>query len=326
MVDLVWLESVLAGAVQAGTVYLIASLGEVYAERSGVLNLGLEGMMILGAAVSFIFANAFGHGLALLATLLIGLLFGLLLAFLSVTLRLNQIVVGLALTLLGLGLSGFITSAEIRKRILLSLNPEINQQALLTQQAPNLPIIKIPYLSDIPLVGKILFSQNILVYTALILAFVMWFVLFKTRFGLSLRSVGENPAMADAMGVNVYLMRYVAVMIGGMLGALAGAYLFIGYQPFWVEGMTSGRGFISLALVILAMWSPLRAILGAFLFGGVEVLQFRLQLIGVGAQTPQFILMLPYAVTIITLTLLSVESMKKRIGVPAALTIPYSRE
>ncbi len=326
MVELAWLESVLAGAVQAGTVYLLASLGEVYAERSGVLNLGLEGMMILGAAVSFIFTNALGHALALLATLLVGLIFGLLLAFLSVTLKLNQIVVGLALTLLGLGLSGFITSAEIRKRILLSLNPEISQQALLTQQAPNLPIIRIPYLSDVPFLGKVLFSQNILVYASLILAFVMWFILFKTRFGLSLRSVGENPAMADAMGVNVYLMRYIAVIIGGMLGALAGAYLFIGYQPFWVEGMTSGRGFIALALVILAMWSPLRAILGAFLFGGVEVLQFRLQLIGIGAQTPQFILMLPYAVTIVTLTLLSFEGVKKRIGVPAALTIPYSRE
>jgi len=326
VVDIAWVESILVGAVQAGTVYLLASLGETYAERSGVLNLGLEGMMIMGAAISFIFTNALGHAAALLATTIMGLAMGLLLAFLTVSLRLNQIVVGLALTLFGLGLSGFITSAKVRKGILLALNPGISEQALVIQQAPNLPIIRIPVLSEVPFLGRILFSQNILVYLALVLAAIMWVVLFRTSFGLSLRSVGENPAMADAMGVNVYLMRYIAVMIGGVLAALSGAYLFIGYQPFWVEGMTQGRGFISLALVILATWSPLRAILGAFLFGGVEVLQFRLQLLGIGAQTPQLVLMLPYAVTIITLTLLSFESVRKRIGVPAALTIPYSRE
>ncbi len=326
MADVAWIESVLSGAVQAGTVYLLASLGEVYAERSGILNLGLEGMMIIGVAVSFIFTNALGHGAALLVTMLVGGLVALILAFMAVSLRLNQIVVGLALTLFGLGLSGFITSAEIRKGILLSLNPNLSEATLVTQQAPKLPNIAIPVLSEIPLIGEPLFNQNILVYVSYILAIVMWFVLFRTRFGLSLRSVGENPAMADAMGVNVYLMRYIATVIGGMLGALAGAYLFIGYQPFWQEGMTQGRGFISLALVILATWSPLRAILGAYLFGGVEVLQFRLQLLGVGAQTPQFLLMLPYLVTIVTLTLLSFEGVKKRIGVPAALATPYSRE
>jgi len=326
MAEVLWLESVLSGAVQAGTVFLLASLGEIYAERSGVLNLGLEGMMIMGVAVSFIFTNALGHGAAILATLLIGALLALLHAFMSVSLRLNQIVVGLALTLFGLGVSGFITAAEIRKRILLSLNPELGEATLITQQAPKLPELSIPLLSDIPLIGKPLFNQNLLIYAAYVLAVVMWFILFKTRFGLSLRSVGENPAMADAMGVNVYLMRYVSMLIGGMLGSLAGAYLFIGYQPFWQEGMTQGRGFISLALVILATWSPLRSILGAYLFGGVETLVFRLQLVGVGAQVPQFLLMLPYLVAIAMLTLLSFESVKRRIGVPAALGTPYSRE
>ncbi len=321
-----WLESVLAGAVQMGTVYLLASLGEIYAERSGILNLGLEGIMIMGAALSFLFTIAYGHLTALILVVIVGMLLSLILAVMAVSLRLNQVVVGLALTLFGIGMSGFLTHPTIRGSVLLHLNPDLPETALIIQEAPKLPEIPIPGLADIPLIGPVLFKHNILVYLALILSFVMWFILFKTRIGLSLRSVGENPAMADALGVNVALVRYLATLVGGALGALAGAYLFIGFQPFWVEGMTAGRGFISLALVILATWNPLRAILGSLLFGGVEVIQFRLQLIGLGAQAPQFVLMLPYIVTIVALSLLSFESVKKRIGVPAALGIPYSRE
>lgn len=321
-----WLESVLQGAVQMGTVYLLASLGEIYAERSGILNLGVEGIMIMGAALSFIFTIAYGHLTAILVVIAVGILMSLILAVMAVSMRLNQVVIGLALTILGLGLSGFLTYPEIRKGVLLALNPDLPESKLMIQEAPKLPEVPIPGLSQIPLLGKILFTHNVLVYFSYILALLMWFILFKTRIGLSLRSVGENPAMADALGVNVFLVRYLATMVGGALAGLAGAYLFIGFHPFWQEGMTAGRGFISLALVILATWSPLRAILGAYLFGGVEVLQFRLQILGLGAQTPQFVLMLPYAVTIITLTLLSFESVKKRLGVPAALGIPYSRE
>ena len=280
----------------------------------------------MGAALSFIFTIAFNHLVAIFVVIVAGILLSLILAVMSISMRLNQVVVGLALTLFGLGLSGFITYPEIRKGVLLALNPSLPEAKLLTQEAPKLPELPIPGLSEIPVIGKMFFSHNVLVYVSYILAFVMWFILFKTRIGLSLRSVGENPAMADALGVNVFLVRYIATMIGGALAALAGAYLFIGFQPFWQEGMTAGRGFISLALVILAIWNPLRAILGAYLFGGVETLQFRLQILGFGAQTPQFILMLPYIVTIITLTLLSVESVRKRLGVPAALGIPYERE
>jgi len=319
------LESVLSGAIQAGTIFLLASLGETYAERSGVLNLGVEGMMIMGAAVSFIFTVALGHEAALLAAMLVGGLMGLLHAFMSVSLKLNQVVVGLALTLFGLGLSGFVTSTDVRGRLLLSLNDDLTEVDLATQQAPSLAQIPLPILSDIPLLGKPFFHQNVLVYASYVLAVSMWFVLFKTRFGLSLRSVGENPAMADAMGVNVYLTRYVAMLVGGVLASLSGAYLFIGYQPFWVEGMTSGRGFIALALVILGAWNPLRAIMGAYLFGLVDTLQFRLQLSGAGANV-YAVLMMPYLVTIAALTLLSIESVRKRIGVPAALGIPYTRE
>lgn len=326
MIDMGWLSSVLAGAVAAGTVFLLASLGEIYAERSGVLNLGMEGMMIVGAAVSFIFTNALGHGVALLAVVVVGLVLGLSHAFFTVSLKLNQIVVGLAYTVLGLGIGGLITAVEIRRRIILMLNPSAPERLLITQEAEKLPTMPIPVLRDIPLIGPMFFNQNILVYLSLTLSVVMWFLLFKTRFGLSLRSCGENPSMADTLGVNVYLTRYIAMGVCGALGSLAGAYLFIGYQAFWVEGMTQGRGFIALALVILATWSPLRAILGAYLFGGVETLQFRLQVMGVAAQLPQFLLMLPYIVTIITLTLLSLESVRKRVGVPASLGVPYTRE
>ncbi|MEM2057974.1 MAG: ABC transporter permease [Thermoproteota archaeon] len=326
MIDVGWISSILSGAVAAGTVFLLASLGETYAERSGVLNLGMEGMMIMGAAVSFIFTNALGHGAALLAAVMVGTVLGLSHAVFTVSLKLNQIVVGLAYTILGLGLSGLITSAEIRRRIIIALNPATPERLLITQEAAKLPTTPIPVLKDIPVIGPMFFTHNVLVYFSLMSSIVMWFILFKTRFGLSLRSCGENPSMADSLGVNVFQMRYTAMGICGALGSLAGAYLFIGYQAFWVEGMTQGRGFISLALVILATWSPLRAILGAYLFGGVETLQFRLQVMGVAAQLPQFLLMLPYIVTIIALTLLSVESVRKRIGVPAALGIPYSRE
>lgn len=309
-----------------GTIYLIASLGEVYAERSGVLNLGLEGMMIMGAAISFIFTIAYGHLVAILMAALIGVLMSLILAVMAIHLRLNQVIVGLALTLLGLGLSGLITFPDIRRRILSSLNPSLPESMLMIQQAEKLPEIPIPLLSQIPLIGKTFFTHNILVYTSLILAIIMWFILFKTRYGLIIRSVGENPSMADSLGVNVFLVRYVTVVISGLFASLAGAYFFIGFHPFWREGVTAGRGFISLALVILATWNPLRAILGAYLFGGVETFQYRLQLFGLGAQSPYFLAMLPYIITIITLILISIESIRKRIGVPASLGTPYSRE
>lgn len=321
-----WIASILQGAVQIGTIYLFASLGEIYAERSGILNLGIEGMMIMGAATSFLFTLAYGHLAAILAALVIGMILGLILGVMAVSLRLNQVVVGLALTIFGTGMSGFLTHPTIRAGVLRTLNPHIPESLLTIQEAPKLPEVPIPILSNIPVIGRAFFSHNILVYISYVLSVFMWFILFKTRIGLSIRSVGENPGMADAMGVNVFLVRYLTSMLCGAFASLAGAYLFIGFHPFWQEGMTAGRGFIALALVILATWSPLRAIFGAYLFGGVEAIQYRLQVRGFGAQTPQFVLMLPYIVTIITLTSLSFESVRKRLGVPAALGVPYSRE
>ena len=320
-----WIEQVLQLTIQVGTIYLLASLGEIYAERSGILNLGIEGMMVMGAAIAFIFTLAYGHFIAILASILTGILMSLILAVMAIHMRLNQVVTGLALTILGLGLSGFIASPEIRRGILLTLNPALPENILSIQEAPKLPEIPIPILSQIPLISP-LFKQNPLVYTSYIAAPLMWFILFKTKYGLSLRSVGENPAAADALGVNVYRVRYLATMISGGFAGLAGAYLFLGFQPFWQEGLTAGKGFIALSLVILSTWNPLRAILGAYLFGGVEILQYRLQLFGLGAQSPYILAMLPYLVAILALILISFENIKKKIGVPASLGIPYSRE
>ncbi len=311
--------------IQVGTIYLLASLGEIYAERSGILNLGLEGIMVMGAALSFIFTLAYGYLAAIIISIIAGILMSLILAVMAIHMKLNQVVTGLALTMLGLGLSGFLASPEIRKIILLALNPSIPENLLTIQEAPKLPELPIPTLSEIPIVRSF-FDQNVLVYISYIAAPLMWFILFKTRLGLSLRSVGENPAAADALGVNVFQVRYLATMISGGFAGLAGAYLFLGFQPFWREGLTAGKGFIALSLVILSTWNPLRAILGAYLFGGVEIIQYRLQLFGLGAQSPYILAMLPYLVAIITLILISFENVRKRIGVPASLGIPYSRE
>jgi ABC-type uncharacterized transport system permease subunit len=320
-----WIESVLGLTVQVGTVYLFASLGEIYAERSGVLNLGLEGIMIMGAALSFIFTLAYGHLVAILVSVIAGILMGLILAAMAVYMRLNQTVAGLALTMFGLGLSGFLASPEVRKVILLTLNPSLPENLLAIQEAPRLPEIHVPLLSEVPVIGYF-FRQNVLVYVSYIATPLMWFILFKARPGLSLRSVGENPAAADAMGINVFRVRCVATMISGGFAGLAGAYLFLGFQPFWQEGLTAGKGFIALSLVILSTWNPLRAILGAYLFGGVEVIRYRLQLFGLGALSPYLLAMLPYLVAIAALVAVSIESVRKRIGVPASLGIPYSRE
>ncbi|MEM3398952.1 MAG: ABC transporter permease [Nitrososphaerota archaeon] len=321
-----WIEQVLQLTVQMGTVYLLASLGEIFAERSGVLNLGLEGMMLMGAATSFMFTLAYGHLSAILTSIIVGALMGLILSILVVDMKLNQVVVGLAMTMLGAGLSGFFTFPEVRKNLLLRLNPSLPEEVLLIQQAQKLPEIQIPLLSNIPVIGKMLFSHNLLVYFSFILSIAMWFILFKTRIGLTIRSVGENPSMADSLGVNVYMVRRMTVILSGVFASLAGAYFFIGFHPFWREGVTAGRGFIALALVILSTWSPMRAILGAYLFGGVETFQYRLQLFGLGAQSPYFLAMLPYILTIMTLIIISTESIKKRIGAPASLGIPYTRE
>lgn len=299
-------------AVEAGTPILLASLGEIYAERSGVLNLGVEGMMMLGAVVGFattlVTKNPIlGVFLASLAAALLSLVH----AFACVSLKANQVVSGLALTMLGVGISGVLGRQFVGKP--------------LPVRVAEIPI---PLLSDIPLIGKAFFSHDPFVYLSYALVAILWFVLYKTKLGIEIRAVGEDPSAADAAGVNVSLVQYGCVTLGGALAGLGGAYLSVVYTPAWIENMTAGRGWIAIALVIFAMWDPLRAVAGAYLFGGLEALQFRLQQTALfGYRIPVTLLgSLPYVATIAVLVFASSEAMRKRIGAPSALGKPYFRE
>jgi simple sugar transport system permease protein len=307
MVDFNFVLLALTAAIPAGTPLLFGALGEVYAERSGVLNLGVEGMMIMGAVTGFGVALATGNvWLGVLAAALAGGLLSLIHAFATIHLRVNQVVSGLALTMLGLGMSGMIGKRYIGQPLPVRLES-----------------LHFPVLSDLPVLGPLLFRHDPLVYLAVILVPVLWFVLYRTRWGLTLRSVGENPAAADALGVNVAQVRYLAVFFGGVLAGVGGAYLSVAYAPAWIEGMTAGAGWIVIALTIFAMWDPPRALLGAYLFGGVRVLQFRLQPLGI---SPNLLNMLPFLLTILVLLLSSGQAFRRRIGAPAALMQAYARE
>ncbi len=305
MID--FIVSIVSLTIPAGTALLYGTLGEVYAERSGVLNLGVEGMMIMGAVTGFAVTHATGNVfLGVVTAAFVGALFALIHAFASITLKVNQVISGLALTMLGLGVSGMIGKRFIGQPLVARLSP-----------------LDIPVLSDLPILGPMLFRFNVLVYLSIALVPLLSFVLYRTRWGITLRSVGENPAAADAMGVNVFLVRYMAVTFGGVLAGIGGAFLSVAYAPAWIEGMTAGAGWIVIALTIFAMWDPTRALLGAYLFGGVRVLQFRLQPLGI---SPNLLNMLPFLLTIVVLWMVSEQAFRRRIGVPAALMQPYSRE
>jgi len=306
MSELTYATIILQMTFRAGTALLLATLGEIYAERSGILNLGVEGMMSMGAISGFIVAHLTGNPwLGLLVAALVGGIFSIVHAFASITMHANQIVSGLALTMLGLGLSAIIGRGFIGIEL---------QNTLDT--------IYIPGLSDLPIIGA-LFSLDPIAYIALILGVILWYVLYYTRFGLSIRAAGENPSAADTLGINVYAVRYISVIIGGALAGLAGAHLTLSYTPTWIEGMTAGKGWIAIGLTIFAFWSPAKAILGAYLFGGIEVLQFPLQAQGIPTDISG---MLPYIFTIIALMFGARERIRKKVGAPAALAIPYIRE
>jgi len=306
MVDPGFVASLLASSIRAGTPLLYATLGEIITERSGVLNLGLEGIMITGAFTGFAISLATGNPwLGVLCGGIAGMLLALVHAFFSITLKANQSITGLMLVLLGLGITGFLGRNYIGE-VAFYLDP-----------------VKIPVLSDIPYVGEVLFSHDPMAYLAVILAAFLWFILFKTRYGLEIIAAGEKPEAADSMGVNVDRVRYFSTLFGGFLVGIGGAYLSLAYAKLWTEGMTAGRGWISLALVIFSGWMPQRAILGAYLFGGLDVLSFKLQATGVGIPY-HFMKMLPYIVTILVL-LISVIRKRAAFGAPAALGIPYVR-
>lgn len=271
-------------ALAVGTPLLWASLGEIYAERSGVVNLGVEGMMIVGAFLAFAVAHATGHpALALALAGVAGGLAALIHAFVSITLRANQYVSGLALAMFGLGLAG-----------------------VLGRGYEGIPLLNtLPEVSGLTLLG-------------LALAAAMWFLLYHTTPGLILRSAGESPATVDAVGINVARVRYLAVVFGGVLAGVAGGFLSIAYRPSWTEGMTGGMGWIAIAIAIFAAWDPLKAVWGAMFFGALYYLSFRLQT----WIAPEALRMMPFAVTILVLAVTARN--RRGQGAPEALGVPYA--
>lgn len=302
--------AILATAVTAGTPILYAALGALVTERVGILNLGMEGVMLIGAVSGFTVTVQTGnHWLGIVAAMLAGGALAMIHAFLTITLQANQVVSGLALTLFGTGLSGYLGKAMVGIPV---ANP--------FRKVP------VPGLSELPFVGPIFFQQDALVYLSYLIVPLLWFYLYKTRLGLNLRAVGENPAAADAVGINVFLNRYMYVVFGGMLAGIGGAYLSLAYAPSWLENMTAGRGWIAVALVIFATWDPVKALVGAYVFGGVDALGYSLQAMGLIKIDTNFLKMLPYVLTIIVLIIATRETAKRRVATPGALGLPYDRE
>ena len=294
-------QAILLTIATAATPLLIAALGELIAERSGVLNLGVEGMMVMGAVTGFAVAYTTGNAwLGMFAAILAGAALALLFAFLTLTLVANQVATGLALTILGLGASAVIG------------------ESFVGLPGVKLPSLNIPYLSDVPLIGKLLFGQDVIFYIAMVLVIgVSWF-LFRTRAGLQLRSIGDNHSSAHALGINVVRTRYLAVIFGGACAGLAGAQLSLVYVPQWVENMSAGRGWIALALVVFASWRPWRVLIGAYLFGAVTIGQLHAQALGIGLPS-QFMSALPYLATIVVLVVISRNRRLTMMNTPASL-------
>ncbi|MBB3397768.1 MULTISPECIES: ABC transporter permease [unclassified Rhizobium] len=294
-------EAILLTVMTAATPLVIAALGELVTERAGVLNLGVEGMMIMGAVGAFAAAQATGSPyIGLLAGIAVGALFSLLFGFLTLTLVTNQVATGLALTILGLGASGMLGESYVGV-------PGIK-----------VPQIYIPYLSDIPFLGAVLFRQDLVFYLSIVLVIAINWFLFKSRAGLKLRAIGDNHGSAHALGIGVIRTRYLAVMFGGACAGLAGAQLSLVYTPQWVENMSAGRGWIALALVVFASWRPWRVLAGGYLFGAVTIGQLHAQAFGIGIPS-QLLSMLPYAATIVVLIIISHNRRTTLINTPASL-------
>ncbi len=297
--------AVLVATVRAGTPLVFAALGELVTEKSGVLNLGLEGMMLVGAVAGFIATVVSGNPyLGIVCAALAGTAMALVFGFLTLSLMSNQVATGLALTIFGIGLSAFVGLDYIGTPI------------------KGLEPVAIPALSTMPLLGPLVFAHDPLVYLSLVLfAAVSWF-LYRSRPGLVLRAVGESHDAAHGIGYNVLMIRYLAVMFGGAMSGLAGAYLSLVYTPQWAENMTAGRGWIALALVVFATWRPGRILLGAYLFGFITILGLHIQ--AAGFEFPSHLLAtLPYLATILVLVLISRDATKIRLNAPASLGKPF---
>jgi ABC-type uncharacterized transport system permease subunit len=295
--DIDLLSNIFYAMVRCGTPLLLVALGELICEKSGVINLGQEGMMLFGAVVGFIIGLSTGNlWLGVLLAMLAGMLLSALFAVVALVFNANQVATGLALTIFGVGLSSFVGAAWVGKP-LHGFEP-----------------VALPFLSDIPLIGRMLFAQDVLVYLS--------FALLKSRVGLIIQAVGENPDAASAMGLPVLRVRTLAVLFGGAMAGLAGAYLSLAYTPMWAENMSAGRGWIALALVVFASWRVWRLLLGAWLFGLASILHLVAQ--GIGLAVPSNLLaMLPYVATILVLVLLSRDAVRTRLYAPLSLGQPW---
>ena len=299
------LASILASAIIAATPLVFAGIGELVTEKSGVLNLGVEGIMVIGAITAFaITLHTGSHLLGLVAAMTGGALMAAIFGLLTLTLRANQVASGLALTMFGLGLSALIGQSYSGKSV------------------KSVPRLDIPVLSDLPFFGKLLFSHDLLVYLSIALVVAVAWVLRRTRKGLILRAIGENHDAAHAIGYSVIGYRYAALLFGGAAGGLGGAYLSLVQTPIWVERMTAGRGWIALALVVFAAWLPWRILWGAYLFGSITILQLHSQAFGVKVDA-QVLSMLPYLATILVLILISCDKTKVKLTAPASLGRPF---
>ncbi len=304
------INAFLYAAIVAGTPLLLATLGEILSEKVGHLNLGVEGMMLMGASAGFVAGYYTGSApMAIAGAAIFGAFGAFIYAFLTVTLRTNQVVTGLTLTIFGTGISSILGQKLVGQPVPDSIR-EIFKP------------IKLPLLGDIPYIGEILFNHDLLVYISFLLAIILGIYLFNTSKGLNARAVGENPYSADAAGINVDLYKYIHITLGGLLCGLAGGYLSLIYVPSWQEGVTAGRGWIAVALVIFSKWNPYKSFIGAYFFGGLTILGLRLT----NPFISRYILdMLPYLVTIIVLVISSIKKTKGH-GAPEALGNSYFRE
>jgi len=298
-------EAIILSILTASTPLLLAAAGELVAERAGVLNLGVEGMMIMGAACGF--AGAYFTGstfVGALCGIAAGMAMAAVFAVLTLGLAVNQVATGLALTILGIGLSGLIGAGFVGEKIVTA------------------PKLDLPILTGLPFVGRILFGQDAFVYLSLALVVAIWWFLYRTRDGLVLRAIGDNHASAHALGHPVLTVRALAVLFGGASAGLGGAYLPLAYTPFFIPGMTAGRGWIALALVVFASWLPGRLLAGAYLFGAVTILQLHAQGLGLGVPS-QLMSSLPYLATVLVLVLISRTRGTAGSAAPASLGLAF---
>lgn len=303
--DMILIQQIAIAAIKTGTPLLLIALGELVCEKSGVLNLGQEGMMLMGAMAGF--AGTFFTGslaMGMLCAILAGMLMAAIFGGLTLSLNTNQVATGLALTIFGTGLSAFLGSALVGATI------------------SGFKTISIPVLSDIPFLGAVLFQHDLMVYISFIAVIVIWVVMHRTRLGLTIRAIGENPHSANALGIKVIRLRFAIVLFGGAMAGLAGSYMSLAYTPMWMENMTAGRGWIALALVVFASWRIGYLMLGAYLFGFTSIMHLMMQGFGFDI-SPNLLAMTPYVSTIVVMVLISSNKARQKLSTPMSLGKPF---